>query len=266
MSIRACVTVVTVATVAIALLALVPFAPPASSAGGLVVNGLKLSPDPPIYGETFEVSCRLADETGVKAVFLFYCSDLNCFPPIAMTRDVDGTYRATSHAIDSKGTHHYNITITYTNDTRAWTYDGQFTPSEKPPNALEVELLSIKPAVPRAGEKVDVYCRAKDAPNVSSMRLTVVVGTSSTPYDMVRLGNGTYHAQVGPFDEGQQVRYNVTATMTGGGQMWTGDLSFTPGKKAAKDDDGFIPTVGAATVLAVLAGLAVSRRGRRTLP
>jgi len=262
MTIRACVTV---AAVAIALMALVPLAPPAASAGGLVVNDLKLSPDTPIYGETFEVSCRLADGTGVKTVYLFYCSDLSCFPPIAMTKDANGTYRATGHAIDSMGTHHFNVTVTYTDDTRAWTADSQFTPIERSATALEVELLSIRPAAPRAGEKVDVYCRAKDAPNVSSMRLTVTVGTSSTPHDMVRLGNGTYHAQVGPFDEGQLVRYNVTATVTGGGRMWTEDLSFTPGKRVAKDDDGFIPAVGAVAALAVLAGLAVTRRGRRAV-
>ena len=256
---------VTVAAVAIALLALVLIAPPAASAGGLVVSDLRLSPDPPIYGEAFEVSCRLANGTGVKAVHLFYCSDLNCFPPIEMTKDANGTYRATGHAIDSKGTHHFNVTVTYTDDTRAWTANTEFTPSEKSPYALEVELLSITPAAPRAGEKVDVYCRAKDAPNVSSMRLAVTVGTSSTPYDMARLGNGTYHAQVGPFDEGQLVKYNVTATMTGGGRMWTEDLSFTPGKKAAKDDGGFIPAVGAVAALAVLAGLAVSRRGTRAV-
>ena len=262
MSYRACVTV---AAVAMALMALVPLAPPAASAGGLVVNDLKLSPDPPIYGEAFEVSCRLADGTGVKAVHLFYCSDRNCFPPIAMTKDANGTYRATGHTINSLGTHHFNVTVTYADDTRAWTADSDFTPVEKSETALEVEILSIRPATPRAGEKVDVYCRAKDAPNVSSMRLAVTVGASSTPHDMARLGNGTYHAQVGPFDEGKQVTYNVTATMAGGKRMWTEDLSFTPGKRAAKDDGGFIPAVGAVAALAVLAGLAVSRRGRRAI-
>jgi len=255
---------VTVAAVALALLALVPFVPPAASEGGLVLNDLKLTPDPPVYGEAFEVSCRLVDDTGVRAVYLFYCSDLSCFPPVEMTRNATGVYRAAGHAIDSKGTHHFNVTVTYTNDTRAWTADSPFTPIEKSQSALEVELLSITPSAPREGQKVDVYCRPKDAPNVSSMRLAVTVAGVGTTHDMARLGNGTYRAQVGPFDEGKQVAYNVTATMTGGARRWTEDLSFTPGKKAAEDDGGFIPAVGAAAVLAVLAGFAVSRRGRRT--
>jgi len=262
MSIRA---YVTVAAVALALLALVPFVPPAASVGGLAINDLKLTPDPPVYGEAFEVSCRLVDETGVRAVYLFYCSDLSCFPPVEMTRNATGVYRATGHAIDSRGTHHFNVTVTYTNDTRAWTADSPFTPVERSANALEVELLSITPSAPRAGEKVDVYCRPKDAPNVSSMRLTVTVDGAGTPHDMARLGNGTYHAQVGPFDEGKQVAYNINATMTDGSKKWTEDHRFTPGKKAAEDDGGFIPAVGAAAVLAVLAGLAVTRRGRRAV-
>jgi len=180
-----------------------------------------------------------------------------------MTKDANGTYRATGRPVDSEGTHHFNVTVVYTDDARAWTDDHQFTPYVRPATALVVEILSIRPAAPKAGEKVDVYCRAKDAPNVSSMRLTVKVGTTSTPHDMVRLGNGTYHAQVGPFGEGTPVTYNVTATMTGGVRLWTEDKGFTPAKKAAEDDDGFIPAVGAVAALAVLAGLAVSRRGRR---
>ncbi len=250
--------------VVVVLLALVSGMPDGTEAQELEVTALSMTPDPAVIGGQVEIACKLVDETGVVGVYLRYCSDINCFPSITMTKDGQGFWRALTNAIDSMGEHHFNITVEYSNGTFGWTEEHLFTPVEPTSTELQTTNLSRVPPQVKTGEAVAVYCVPKDAANVTSMEVRLKQG--STPLSsvaMTKLANGTYHASIGPFGSERQVTYNITATLISGKRAWTQDLTFTPKGSGDGEDDGFLPAVGAAAVVAVMMGLAVTYRGRK---
>ncbi len=251
--------------VAGALMALVLSTPDSTQGETLAVTDVQVSPDPPSLGGKASISCRITDDTDVKYVWLLYCSPLACLPPIDMTKGTDGKWTALTNDLDSPGLYHYNVTVEYNNGTRAWTEDYMFTPVEAPSTVLAVDLLGREPQTVRADAEVVVYCVPADAANVTSMQVLYKVdGTDKTPVAMTKLANGTFQCKLGRFAKGQQVVYNVTATLASGSSAWTADKTFKVQQKADDgDDDGFIPAVGAAATLAVLMALAVTVRGRR---
>jgi len=251
--------------VVVVLLALVAGIPDGTEAQDLEITNLTVTPDPAVNGSTVEVACKLVDETGVVGVYLRYCSATNCFPPIAMTKDGQGFWRGSTYDIDSTGQHHFNITVEYDDGTFGWTQEHLFTPVEPSSTVLETTSMSRVPQEVELDETVDVYCAPKDAANVTALEVRLKQG--STPLSavpMTKLANGTYKATIGPFASDRQVTYNVTATLVSGGMAWTSDLTFTPKGSDDGEDDGFLPALGAAAVVAVMMGLAVTYRGRKT--
>ena len=97
-----------------------------------IVTDIEYSPDPVIVGETVEVSCKLANETDVDTVVLRMCTDMFCFPPVVMERGTDGVWRGGSDSVTEVISHHFNITVTYSDTSKVWTEDIYFTPEEAP--------------------------------------------------------------------------------------------------------------------------------------
>jgi len=250
--------------VVVVLIAIVAGTPDRTDAEGLEVTNLTMTPDPAIMGGTVEIACKLVDETGVVGVYLRYCSDTNCFPPIAMAKDAQSLWRASTYILDSTGQYHFNITVEYSNGTFGWTEEHLFTPVEPTSTVLETTNMSRIPQEVKVGEAVDILCAPKDAANITAIEVRLKQGgTPLTAVPMTKLANGTYKATIGPFDSDRQVTYNITATLASGGKAWTSDLTFTPKGSGDGDDDGFLPALGAAAVVAVMMGLAVTYRGRK---
>jgi len=228
-----------------------------------LITDVEFSPDPAIAGRAIEFSVKLTDETDVDSVFLNMCSSLYCFPPKAMTKGTGGTWTATSTDVTDPGEYHFNITVAFTNGTRVWIDDIYF---EAYTTDLESETFGHSPSKVKMGEEVDIYFKPADETGITSLFLYHCQGdVCFNPAAMTKLANGTWHARIGPFDTKEEIKYNVTATYDDGHTTWTEDLKFTPTKKTSGDDDdgGLLPAMGGVAVLAVLTGLAVSRRGRR---
>ncbi len=224
---------------------------------------IEYTPDPAVAGEPIDFSVRLTDETGVDSVFLNMCSSLFCFPPKAMEKGTGGIWTVTSTDVTDPGEYHFNITVVYTNGSRAWNDDIYF---DAYTTSLDSETFQHSPAKVRMGEQVDIYFKPADETGIASLVLYHCRGdVCFNPVTMTKLTNGTWHARIGPFDTKEEIKVNVTATYDDGHSAWTEDLGFSPTKKAADGDDdgGLLPAMGGVAVLAVLTGLAVSRRGRR---
>lgn len=222
-----------------------------------------MTPDPTIVNEPIEFSVKLADETDVKTVYFNLCSSGTCFAPLTMTRGTDAFYRATSEMVTVLEQHYFTIKVELENGTFVDSDKVYFTPIS---HDLMVETVGISPGKVRVGDEVDVYAELSDTKNITDVDIYHCVGeTCLLPIPMTLLANGTYHARIGPFDTKEEVKYNITATYADGHLAWTVDNKFTPVKKSGGDDDddgGIIPAMGAVAVLAILAGLAVTRRGQ----
>ncbi len=96
-----------------------------------LVTGIQYNPDPVVAGEDVEFSCTLTDETNVDKVFLNMCTDMFCFPPVEMEKGTDGVWRGTSSAVTDLVSHHFNITVEFTDTSKVWTDDEYFDPVEK---------------------------------------------------------------------------------------------------------------------------------------
>ena len=96
-----------------------------------LVTNVEYDPDPVIVGETVEISCTITDETGVDTVVLNMCTDMFCFPPVIMEKGTDDVWRGSSDSVTEVVSHHFNITITFDDSSKAWTEDIYFTPEEK---------------------------------------------------------------------------------------------------------------------------------------
>jgi hypothetical protein len=228
-----------------------------------LVTDIQFSPDPPIAGEVIEFSCKLTDEMDVDNVVLSMCSDIYCFPPNIMEKGTDEMYRTTSTDASEVGEYHFNITIHYANGTRAWTDDIYFDAVTTDLGTLKLEHIPGKVII---GKEVDVYTVLDNETGVSDVSLLHCQGdVCFNPVPMTLLDNGSYHARIGPFDTADEIKYNVTATYEDGHRAWTEDIKFTPEKKTSDDDDngGIIPALGVVAVIAVLTGLAMTRRDRK---
>jgi hypothetical protein len=229
----------------------------------LEVESISFSPDPPVVNEPIEFSVELVDETNVTIVTLNICTELVCLPPIPMVRGADGVYRVDSSQITTVEKYHFNVGVQFENGSMRFTDYAYFTPL---PDAVELESVTMVPSTLKKGETADIYAVLLHAENITDIQLYHCQGdVCFTPVDMERLANGTYHASVGPFDKVEEVKYNVTITYEGGHQAFTADYKFQIQKKDGgdDDDDGGIPAVGAVAVIAILAGLAVTRRSKR---
>jgi hypothetical protein len=231
-----------------------------------LVTDIDYSPDPVVAGKPVLVSCKLSDETGVETVVLNMCSSLFCYPPNIMVKGTDDVWRATNTDVDQVDEYHFNITIHFSNGTRVWTDDILFDALS---TDLETDVLEHVPAKVKVGDEIDVYTTLTDDTDVSDVSLYYCQGdVCFAPVTMTKLANDTYHVRLGPFDNtDEEVKYNVTVTYGDGHKAWTVDVKFTPTKKSSNgngdDDNGLIPALGAVAVLAMLAALAVTRRGRK---
>ena len=229
-----------------------------------LVTDIQYSPDPPIVGEAIEFSCKLTDKTDVDNVVMNMCSDMFCFPPKIMEKGTDDVYRATSTDASDVGEYHFNITVHYSNGTRVWTDDISFYTVTTDLGTQDMEHVPSKVII---GKEVDVYAVLDNETGVSDVSLLHCQGdVCFNPVAMTRLDNGSYHARIGPFDTVEEIKYNVTVTYEDGHRAWTADIKFTPEKKTSEngdDDNGIIPALGAVAVIAVLTGLAMTRRDRK---
>lgn len=96
-----------------------------------LVTDIVYSPDPVVAGEDVDFSCTLTDETDVDKVFLNMCTDLFCFPPVQMEKGTDGVWRGTTSSVTDLVSHHFNITVEFTDSSKVWTDDVYFDPVEK---------------------------------------------------------------------------------------------------------------------------------------
>jgi len=228
-----------------------------------LLTDIEFTPDPAIAGEPIDFSVKLTDETDVDSVFLNMCSSLFCFPPKAMVKGTGGAWTATSTDVIDPGEYHFNITVVFTNGSRVWNDDIYF---DAYTTTLDSQTFEHSPAKVRIGEEVDVYFKPAEETGISSLVLYHCRGdVCFNPITMTKLTNGTWHARIGPFDTKEEIKVNVTASYEDGHTAWTQDLAFSPAKKSSDgdDDSGLLPAMGGVAVLAVLTGLAVSRRGRR---
>jgi hypothetical protein len=237
---------------------------PAQADETIEFESIEFSPDPVVVGETLEVSCKLMDETNVSSLYINLCTSV-CFPQEPMTRGSDGTYTGTSEMVTTVESYYFQISIQLDNGTVIMSDKVYFTPIT---HELTVESIGHEPATVKLGKKVTVTVELPTEENVSTVSLFHCQGdVCFTPVEMTRISEGVYEAEIGPFDKKEEIKYNVTVAFDDGARQWeawTQDVKFMPEKKEDDgDDNGFIPAVGAVTAIAVLAGLAVTRRGRQ---
>ena len=237
--------------------------PAQAETDALEVKSVSFSPDPPVVNEPLEFSAELLDETNVTVVTVNICTEISCLPPISMTRGTDGVYKAETIAITTVEKYHFNIGVEYDNGTTRFTEYIYFTPL---PDAVELDSVEMVPAKIKKGETADIFATLAQEENITAVQLFHCQGdVCFPPVTMERQANGTYKASVGPFDKAEEVKYNVTITYEGGHKAFTADYKFQVEKKGGDgdDDDGGIPAIGAVAVIAILAGLAVTRRSKR---
>jgi hypothetical protein len=228
---------------------------------------IELNPDPIVVGEEFEVRAKLVDEANVTGLFLNICTEFVCLPPLELTRGTDGVYTLETDTIDTVELFHYNITVRFDDSTLFQTDDVYFTPIT---TDLDVTSIGHDPVAPKVGQKMMVTVELASDENVTNVALFHCKDdVCFTPIEMTLVSGMIYEAEIGPFNSVAQIKYNVTVYYDDGSkqwQAWTANETFMLEKKAGNgdDDNGFIPAVGAVAAIAILAGLGVTRRGRKS--
>jgi hypothetical protein len=253
----------------VAILGVLALAPAGTPAEGetIWVEDVNINPDPAVVNETVTISCILTDDTNVSKLFLYICAGGLCYPPVEMTNTEGSIWSADTDLVTTIEEYQAYVQVQFDNAT-FWSSEYiHFTPLA-PSTDLEVESLTLGADEVKVDEKVDVYCNITDDTDIVLVQVMACQGdVCFTPVTMEKLANGTYHAEIGPFDSTDEVKYNVTAKYSNDNLAWTVDVKFTPvesgGGDGDDDDDGVIPTLGAVAVLAALAGLAVTRRGKK---
>jgi hypothetical protein len=221
------------------------------------------SPDPVIVNRTMSIETKLTGDTNVTDVYLSMCTDIVCLPPEAMELGTDDVWRIDT-TIKTVEPYKFQFLVQLDNGS---TWSSEYIHFMPVSTVLEVAEIFHSPGKVLLNKEVDVYVTLEDIENVTAVHLTHCKGdVCYTPIEMVAQSNGTYHARIGPFSTEEEIKYNVTASYEDGHTAWTIDYPFTPTKKSGgngDDDDGFIPALGAVAVIAVLAGLAVTHRGRK---
>ena len=240
---------------------------PAQADDTFEVKSTSIYPDPAMAGEPLEFTVELLDETNVTGVFINICTDLNCFPPFALEKGMDDIWRGSTDVIEEPMEYHYSVAVQYENDTLVYT---DYIYFDAVSHDLATSSIEMAPSKVMTGSEVDVYVKLNDTDFLDEVTLQYSQGGDAFDPVVMTLGaNGTYSARIGPFDSTDEVTYNVTATYKDGDATWTSwtqDISFKPQKEATDDDGGLLPAMGAVAVLAVLAGLAVTRRSRMGRP
>ena len=242
---------------------------PAQAVDTFEVKSVTFSPDPVIAGQPMSFEVELIDDTNVSSVIVSICTEISCFPPLLLDKGTDDVWRGTSDHIDEPITYHFEVIVNFENGSSDDTEYIYFTAVSQD---LELKSLDRAPENVVLGTEVDVYAELNSTEFVDQVLLYHCQGdVCFAPLTMTKLGNGTYHSRFGPFDTKEAVKYNVTTIYKDGERSWTSwtaNVTFTPTAKTSNDDDdddngGIIPAMGAVAALAVIAGLAVSRRGRK---
>jgi hypothetical protein len=249
------------------LLAIAILAMPGAAEEYLEVESTELIPDPAVFGETIEVHVTLLDETNVSNVLFFYCSPMICYAPIEMAKDGEDYYSATGEIpIEEMGEHYYYISVKYVNTTIVSTEYIYFTPVEPFSTDLKVDNVTNVPVEVETDKEVEIFADLTNETGVAAVHVFHCKGdVCYAPVEMTQLQNGTYHTKIGPFDETEEIKYNITVTYDSGLKAWTQNYTFTPKEVGDDDDDddGVIPAVSAVAVLAILAALAVTGKKKR---
>ena len=234
----------------------------------LEVEYATFSPDPIVAGENVEFTVKLMDLTNVSKTFVTICTAMVCLSDVELTKGAGDVWTGSTDLITTVEEHYFTVRVLYENSSSLVSQKTYFTPLAPPSTDLEVKTLETAPATINVGDEMDVYIELNDTTDVEKVILSVCLGEDLcfTPMTMTVQPNGTYHARVGPLDKAEEYKYNVTVEYTSGHMAWTVDTKFTPKEKSGNgddDDDGFIPAMGAVALLAILAGLAVTRRTKR---
>jgi hypothetical protein len=242
---------------------------PAQAVDTYEVQSVTFSPDPVVAGQPMSFEVELTDDTDVSSVIVSICTEISCFPPLILDQGTDDVWRGTTDLIDEPATYHFEVIVNFDNGTSDDTAYIYFTAVSQ-----ELELKSLKQAPENVilDTEVDVYAELNTTEFVDQVLLYHCQGdVCFQPLTMTKLANGTYHARFGPFDTEEVVKYNVTTLFKDGERSWTSwtaNVTFTPAAKTSNGDDdddngGIIPAMGAVAALAIITGLAVSRRGRK---
>ena len=233
----------------------------------LEVEYATFSPDPIVAGEDVEFTVKLLDLTNVNQTFISICAATFCLDQVELTKGADDIWTGSTDLIITVEEYYFTVRVLYENSSFLDSAKTYFTPLAPPSTDLEVKTLEHAPATINVGEEMDVYIELNDTTDVEKVVLSVCLGDDLcfTPVNMTVQANGTYHARVGPMDRAEEYKYNVTVEYSSGHMAWTADTKFTPKEKSdnGDDDNGFIPAMGAVAVIAILAGLAVTRRTKK---
>jgi hypothetical protein len=242
---------------------------PAQAVDTFEVQSVTYSPDPVMAGQDMSFEVELTDDTDVSSVIVSICTEISCYPPLILDKGTDDVWRGTSDKIIDPITYHFEVIVNFENGSSDDTEYIYFTAVSQD---LELKSLNQAPENVVLDTEVDVYAELNTTEFVDQVLLYHCQGdVCFAPLTMTKLANGTYHARFGPFDTKEVVKYNVTTLFKDGERSWTSwtaNVTFTPAAKTSNDDDddngGIIPAMGAVAVLAIITGLAVSRRGRKS--
>ncbi len=242
---------------------------PAQAVDTFEVQSVTFSPDPVMAGQPMSFEVELIDDTGVDNVIVSICTEISCFPPLILEKGTDDVWRGASDKITEAIEYHFEVIVNFENGSSDDTEYIYFTAVSED---LELKTLNQAPENVVLDTEVDIYAELNDTEHVDQVLLFHCVGdVCLLPITMTELDNGTYHARFGPFDTEELVKYNITTLYKDGERSWTSwtvNETFTPTAKTTNDDDddddgSIMPAMGAVAVLAIIAGLAVSRRGRK---
>jgi hypothetical protein len=230
----------------------------------LEVEYVTFSPDPIVAGGDVEFTVKLLDLTNVSKTYVSVCTAVFCLEWIELTKGADDVWTGSTDQITTVEEYYFIVRVSYENASFLESQKTYFTPLAPPSENLEYKTLEHAPATINVGDEMDVYIELNDTTDVEKVVLSVCLGEELcfTPVIMTVQANGTYHARVGSLDKAEQYKYNVTVEYASGHKAWTPDIKFTP-KKESNNGDGFIPAMGAVALIAILAGLAVTRRTKR---
>ncbi len=242
---------------------------PAQAVDTFEVQSVTFSPDPAVAGQDMSFEVELTDDTDVSSVIVSICTEISCFPPLILDKGTDDVWRGTSDKIIDPIEYHFEVIVNFENGSSNDTEYIYFTAVSQD---LELKSLNQAPENVVLDTEVDIYAELNHTEFVDQVLLYHCVGdVCLLPLTMTELDNGTYHTRFGPFDTEDVVKYNITTVYEDGERSWTSwtaNVTFTPTAKTSDNDDdedngGIIPAMGAVVALAIITGLAVSRRSRK---
>lgn len=188
-----------------------------SDFSGPTISDVTITPHTVIEEQEVQVTCRVADPSGVKYVELWYSTDKSSFSVETMSLTTDINYSATIGPFD-KGKRVYLFIVAVDNSSaNNPTYDtnkGQFyvfDVLDKDMNPPVIANIQHNPANPTDEDNITITCEVTDDTSVAYVTLYYRINRGSWYMCNMTANDTLYTCTIGPFSAGDQIDYYVVA-------------------------------------------------------